>query len=71
MANSSEINRLDRESIEFHTRVRDAYYSLVAADPARWSVVDADRATDDVLADIWRAVVSYGLLATESESITR
>lgn len=71
MANSDEINRLDRESIVFHTRVRDAYHSLVAADPARWSVVDADRATDDVSADVWRAVVSHGLLANDPGCIAR
>jgi dTMP kinase len=71
MANSNEINRLDRESVTFHTRVRDAYHSLVAADPARWCVVDADRATNDVFADVWRAVVSQGLLASDDGSIAR
>jgi dTMP kinase len=71
MANSNEINRLDRESIVFHTRVRDAYHSLVAADPARWSVVDADRATDDVSADVWRAVVSHGIVANDPGCIVR
>jgi dTMP kinase len=71
MANSNEINRLDRESIVFHTRVRDAYHSLVAADPARWSVVDADRATDDVSADVWRAVVSHGLVANDHGCVAR
>jgi dTMP kinase len=71
MTNSNEINRLDRESVMFHTRVRDAYHSLVAADPARWCVVDADRATDDVSADVWRAVVSHGLLASDAGSMAR
>jgi dTMP kinase len=71
MANSNEINRLDRESITFHTRVRDAYHSLVTEDPARWCVVDADRATDDVSTDVWRAVVSHGLLASGVGSTAR
>jgi dTMP kinase len=71
MANLNEINRLDRESIVFHTRVRDAYHSLVAAEPARWSVVDADRATDDVSADVWRAVVSRGLVADHHRCVAR
>ena len=71
MANSNEVNRLDRESIEFHTRVRDAYHSLVAADPSRWCVVDADRAAEDVSADVWRAVVSHRLLARDAGSIAR
>ncbi len=71
MANANEINRLDRESIKFHTRVRDAYHSLVAAEPARWCVIDADRPTDDVSADVWRAVVSRGLVANDPECIAR
>lgn len=64
MANSNDINRLDRESVAFHSRVRDAYHSLVAEDPTRWCVIDADRAADDVLADVWRGVVSYRLLVS-------
>jgi dTMP kinase len=71
MAHSHEVNRLDRESIAFHTRVRDAYHSLVAAAPASWCVVDADRATEDVSADVWRAVVSHGLLGRDAGSIAR
>jgi dTMP kinase len=71
MTDSHEINRLDRESILFHTRVRDAYHSLVAASPATWIVVDADRDTDDVSADVWRGVVSHGLLANYPGCVAR
>jgi dTMP kinase len=65
MADWNETNRMDRESIMFHGRVRDAYHSLVAADPARWSVVDANRAVDDVSAAVWRAVVSRRLVGSD------
>ena len=71
MANAIEINRLDRESIAFHSRVRDAYHSLVAEDPPSWCVIDADRAADDILADVWRGVVSRGLLAGDVGTIAR
>jgi uncharacterized protein YaaQ len=71
MAHTTEINRLDRESISFHSRVREAYHSLVASDPGSWCVVDADRAPDDVLADVWHAVVSHGFLARDTEFIGR
>ena len=71
MTNSHEVNRLDRESILFHTRVRDAYHSLVAASPASWIVVDADRDTDVVSDDVWRAVISHGLLANHPGCIVR
>ena len=71
MANSHEVNRLDRESIQFHTRVREAYHSLVAAHPARWRVINADRPQNDVWSDVWIAVVSSGLLAEGSGAIAR
>jgi dTMP kinase len=71
MSNSNDVNRLDREEIEFHARVRDAYHSLVAADPARWRVINADRAEDDVWADVRRTVVTPGLLASDVGSIGR
>jgi len=71
MADWNETNRMDRESIMFHGRVRDAYHSLVAADPARWSVVDADRAVDDVSAAVWRAVVSRGLVGSDHGCFAR
>ena len=58
MANSQDVNRLDREAVQFHMRVRDAYHSLVEADPARWSVIDADRAEEDVWTEVWQTVAS-------------
>lgn len=71
MANSEEINRLDRESTAFHSRVRDAYHSLVAEEPAKWCVIDADRAADDIFTDVWRGVVSHGLLASDVRTSVR
>jgi dTMP kinase len=56
MADMHEVNRLDREVVQFHSRVRGAYHSLVEADPARWRVVDASRAEDDVWSEVWHAV---------------
>jgi dTMP kinase len=53
---AGEANRLDREAVQFHTRVRDAYHSLAAADPARWRVIDADRPRDEVWSDVWATV---------------
>jgi dTMP kinase len=63
MASSQDVNRLDLEASLFHTRVRDAYHALVEADPARWTVIDADRAEEDVWTDVWQAVVSSKRLA--------
>ncbi len=69
LAASHEVNRLDRESIRFHTQVREAYHSLVAADPTRWRVINADRAQDEVCTDVWLSVVSSGLLAEVHDTI--
>lgn len=69
MADSRDVNRLDREAVEFHTRVRDAYHARVATDPARWRVIDADRDEDQVWADAWRSVVSSALFASSIGSI--
>jgi thymidylate kinase len=54
---------LDREALQFHARVREAYHVLVAADPARWRVINADRGEDEVWSDVWLTIVSSEHLA--------
>ena len=54
-AGGSETNRMDRETIAFHERVREAYHSLAAAEPDRWRVIDASRPEPDVWSDVWAA----------------
>jgi dTMP kinase len=41
--NEQEMNRLDLEKVSFHQRVRAGYHELIALEPERWVVVDADR----------------------------
>lgn len=48
----AEMNRLDLEAVAFHRRVREGYHHLAARDPGRWIIVDADRATERVQADL-------------------
>jgi dTMP kinase len=55
MAGVGEVNRLDSEALEFHTRVRSAYHSLAKDNPARWHIVDAARSEDLVWFDVARA----------------
>jgi len=38
---SVSTNRLDRESLAFHQRVRARYLELAASEPERWNVLDA------------------------------
>lgn len=47
-----EMNRLDREAIVFHEKVRAGYFHLSTADPARWVVVNADRPVPVIQAEI-------------------
>lgn len=62
LAESDQTNRLDKETLQFHTRVRDAYHSLIAADPAPWRVIDAEGPEVHVWCEVWKAVNSSGLL---------
>ena len=61
MAVEDELNRLDREVVEFHRRVREAYHLLTEADPERWRIIDADRDEEDVWSEVWQAVASSAL----------
>lgn len=41
-------DRLESESDEFHTRVREQYLEMAHADPDRWVIVDASESAGDV-----------------------
>jgi len=49
-------NRLDRQALEFHRRVRQGYLTLAAAEPERWFVVDASRPVDVIQQEIRQRV---------------
>ncbi|MFB9775397.1 dTMP kinase [Brevibacterium otitidis] len=49
-------NHLDQAGLEFHSRVRQAFLDMAAAEPQRYVVIDADRDPDAVAADIAAAV---------------
>ena len=53
---AGETNRLDRESTEFHARVRARYLQLAAAEPGRWIVLDASLPEVELEARVWEAV---------------
>jgi dTMP kinase len=53
-------DRLESEAAEFHTRVREAYLGLAAAEPDRFLVLDATLPVDE-LAALIRARVSAAL----------
>ncbi|MBN8206744.1 dTMP kinase [Microbacterium esteraromaticum] len=47
-ADDKPFDRLEAEKEEFHTRVRDAFLALAAAEPQRFLVVDATADPDDI-----------------------
>ena len=63
-ADATPTNRLDRESPEFHQRVRRQYLTLATAEPARWTRVDASRPPDEIEQTAWAAIEDR--LATRS-----
>jgi dTMP kinase len=51
-------DRLDREALAFHERVRAGFLALAAAEPERIIVLDASRPADEIAAELRAAVFS-------------
>lgn len=45
-------DRLEREALDFHQKVRAGYHRLVEREPERWQVLDASRALSSVQDDL-------------------
>lgn len=54
-----EWNRMEREKIEFHERVRQGFLLLAQAEPHRWLVVDARRSISEVQSDVRERVLTH------------
>jgi dTMP kinase len=61
-------DRFEGEGRGFHERLRDAFLSIAADEPARCVVIDANRDADLVAADIWRVVADRLLAGAETET---
>ncbi|MCU0482883.1 MAG: dTMP kinase [Chloroflexi bacterium] len=56
---AAETTRFEADfDLAYHTRVRAGYLALVAADPGRYAVIDADRPEDAVFADVLATVAT-------------
>ncbi len=51
-----EWNRMDQQTADFYTRVREGYLQMIAADPQRWLVVNATPPAEVVYEAVWRSV---------------
>jgi dTMP kinase len=56
-----EPDRMEREDIVFHTRVRDGYLRLARDDPDRYHVLDATQPGDAVAAEVLRVTMDRAL----------
>jgi dTMP kinase len=57
--NGREVNRLDLESVDFHTRVREGYQKLMKQYPDRIQVIDASQSKEAVFGDAYGIVTDY------------
>jgi dTMP kinase len=53
-----EMNRMDLQAVAFHQRVRSGYHRLVAAEPERWLILDAERPLEDIQTEVRRLVTA-------------
>jgi len=49
-------DRLEKESLAFHRRVRAGYLKLAEAEPRRWLVIDAKKSKEAIAGIIWQRV---------------
>jgi dTMP kinase len=69
-ANNSEWNRIDRQEMAFHRRVREGYLQMAVGEPDRWLVIDATQPLETVQASI-RARVEAKLLGSRRAKTAR
>lgn len=54
---SGKQNRIDMESDDFHTKVRNAYLELAKEDKnGRWQVIDASKSIEEVEEEMWQVI---------------
>jgi dTMP kinase len=49
-------DRFEAETLAFHTRLRQAYRDIAAAEPKRCVLIDASRSADEIANDVWAKV---------------
>lgn len=60
---TGELNRMDKQTLEFYRRVRQGYLEMATAEPDRWRTIDATLPSatvcDSVLKVVWPVVESW------------
>ncbi|PKN50927.1 MAG: dTMP kinase [Deltaproteobacteria bacterium HGW-Deltaproteobacteria-13] len=55
----SSIDRFEREKIDFHQRIRDAYLSILRNDPGRFRLIDANREVSAIQEEVRKHVSDF------------
>jgi dTMP kinase len=59
-------DRLERELVEFHERVRAGFLALLAEEPARWLRLDGEQDEDVVFRQLWDGLLARRLVGDET-----
>ncbi len=54
-----EFNRLDKEKLDFHYQVREAYQALAKKEPERIKTISAEKAIESVIESTWQLLTEY------------
>jgi dTMP kinase len=57
MVSGGEVDRIEREALDFHQRVRNAYLEMAGAVPELFLIVDGSQSSDAVARDVLTGVV--------------
>lgn len=55
----AKADRLDAEDEAFHTRVRNAYLELAAAEPERFRIIDAGGSAEETQTEVKKTIVAF------------
>ena len=59
LQDSSSIDRFEKESIDFHNRVRQGYLDILQNEPARVRLIDATRDADSIHQEVLRHIMDF------------
>lgn len=54
-----EVNRLDLEKLDFHTRVREGYYKLVENNRGDFAIINAEKSIDEVFNETKEIILNF------------
>ncbi|MEN6373821.1 MAG: dTMP kinase [Smithella sp.] len=59
MQDASRIDRFEKESIDFHNKVRQGYLDILQNEPARFRLIDATRDVDSIHQEVLRHILEF------------